>query len=119
MAPGLEPRMFIHGEDVFRISEMEVDKRKNRTPYWVMRVPKTIIKSHGDIFNDGFTALIGALLRSPEVTDPACQGGKSTPASLKRRHNREEHSRTSIEGQLSRKLRFELASSPRLATFTF
>ena len=83
MAPGLEPGMFIHGEDVFRIAEMEKDRRKNRTPYWVMRVPKTIIKSHGDIFNDGFTALIGALLRSPEVTDPAVPRRQIDPRQFK------------------------------------
>jgi len=40
----------------------------NKTPYWVMKVPKRIIKDHGDIFNQRFTGLVGALFHITEMT---------------------------------------------------
>ena len=50
----------------------------NNTPYYVMRVPSTLIKDHNDIFQDGTVELINALVSkfeiieaSPTITAPA------------------------------------------------
>jgi hypothetical protein len=42
----------------------------NQTPYWVMQVPRSIIKNHDDILNERFTGLVAALLSLSQITDP-------------------------------------------------
>jgi hypothetical protein len=39
----------------------------NNTPYWILQVPKYVIKGHGDIWNEGFAALVDALFYAPRV----------------------------------------------------
>jgi hypothetical protein len=50
----------------------------NNTPYYVTRVPSTLIKDHNDIFQDGTVEMINALVSkleileaSPTITAPA------------------------------------------------
>jgi len=65
-----DPAVFEVGHRRFKIAPMKEDKRKNKTRYWVVRVPTKVIRSHGDIFNEGFSGLLGALIRMGEVDEP-------------------------------------------------
>ena len=41
---------------------------KNATPYWILNVPKSVIKDHGDIFNQQTLCLYAALFRIDSPT---------------------------------------------------
>jgi hypothetical protein len=43
-----------------------------QTPYWIIRVPKEIIRDHSDIFNENSIALMGRLFRA---SNPSSQPG--------------------------------------------
>ena len=48
---------------------------KFQTPYWIISVPKEIMRDHGDIFNENALALMARLFR---VSNPAAQPGLVT-----------------------------------------
>jgi len=53
------------------------DRPELRTPYWIIQVPKEIIRDHGDIFNENALALMARLFR---VSNPASEPGVMTTA---------------------------------------
>jgi hypothetical protein len=56
----------------------ELTKRPGlRTPYWIIQVPKEIIRDHGDIFNENALAMMARLFR---VTNPQSEPGLMTTA---------------------------------------
>ena len=50
---------------------------KFQTPYWIISVPKEIMRDHGDIFNENALALMARLFR---VSNPTAQRGLVTTA---------------------------------------
>ena len=48
---------------------IEVKPKGHQMPYWIIRMPTTVIKNHGDIFNPRVVAVIGAFLRFTQVTE--------------------------------------------------
>ena len=50
---------------------------KFQTPYWIISVPREIMRDHGDIFNENSLALMARLFR---VSNPAGQPGLTTTA---------------------------------------
>jgi hypothetical protein len=53
------------------------DRPELRTPYWIIQVPKEIIRDHGDIFNENALAMMARLFR---VSNPASEAGVMTTA---------------------------------------
>jgi hypothetical protein len=57
---------FVSGSSSFVIKQSQVwngEKSLNQgTPYWIMQAPVSVIKNHGDIFNDVFIDLLAGLL---------------------------------------------------------
>ena len=48
-----------------------------QTPYWIIQVPREIIRDHGDIFNENVLAMMARLFR---VSNPQAQRGLVTTA---------------------------------------
>jgi pimeloyl-ACP methyl ester carboxylesterase len=39
----------------------------NRTPFWIMRVPRLVSRNHGDIWNSNFVGILGRLFEAPRT----------------------------------------------------
>jgi hypothetical protein len=48
-----------------------------QTPYWIIKVPKEIIRDHSDIFNENALAMMARLFR---VSNPRTEAGVMTTA---------------------------------------
>jgi hypothetical protein len=55
----------------------EIAQKNLRTPYWIIQVPKEIIRDHSDIFNENALAMMARLFR---VSNPASEPGLMTTA---------------------------------------
>ena len=55
----------------------EMDRPRLRTPYWIIQVPKEIIRDHSDIFNENALAMMARLFR---VSNPGSEPGVMTTA---------------------------------------
>ena len=60
------------GSKIYEI--LPVENSPNDTPYWVMQVPKGILKDHGGIFKNSFWGFAGALFRLTDTQRPESQG---------------------------------------------
>jgi hypothetical protein len=60
------------GSKIYEI--LPVENSPNDTPYWVMQVPKGILKDHGGIFKNSFWGFAGALFRLADTQRPEAQG---------------------------------------------
>ena len=61
-------------------TKWEVQSRlaqKFQTPYWIIKVPREIMRDHGDIFNENALAMMARLFR---VSNPSPQAGVATSA---------------------------------------
>jgi pimeloyl-ACP methyl ester carboxylesterase len=57
--------------------EDQIQPERLRTPYWIIQVPKDIIRDHSDIFNENALAMMARLFR---VTNPQSEAGIMTTA---------------------------------------
>jgi hypothetical protein len=55
----------------------QINPERLRTPYWIIQVPKEIIRDHSDIFNENALAMMARLFR---VSNPASEPGLMTTA---------------------------------------
>jgi pimeloyl-ACP methyl ester carboxylesterase len=55
----------------------QIPQGRLRTPYWIIQVPKEIIRDHSDIFNENALAMMARLFR---VSNPASEPGLMTTA---------------------------------------
>jgi hypothetical protein len=55
----------------------QIHSERLRTPYWIIQVPKEIIRDHSDIFNENALAMMARLFR---VSNPASEPGLMTTA---------------------------------------
>lgn len=53
--------------------ENQIERKDLRTPYWIVEVPKEIIRDHSDVFNENAIALMARLFR---IANPEAQAGK-------------------------------------------
>ena len=58
-------------------------EQKLQTPYWIISVPKEIMRDHGDIFNENALAMMARLFR---VSNPREQRGVATSAAPRTMH---------------------------------
>ena len=56
---------------------------KLQTPYWIVSVPKEIIRDHSDIFNENALAMMARLFR---VSNPQAETGLVTTAAPRTMH---------------------------------
>jgi hypothetical protein len=66
-----------HGEPTTWQLKDQIELERLRTPYWIIQVPKEIIRDHSDIFNENALAMMARLFR---VSNPASEPGLMTTA---------------------------------------
>ena len=64
-----------NGEETRWQLRNQIEQEKLRTPYWIIQVPKEIIRDHGDIFNENALAMMARLFR---VSNPRSEAGLMT-----------------------------------------